>query len=148
MHIRPGTPPYAVGVYGATGYSGQVLMSILAHHPHVRIAFATSESSKETIEGIELVTAAEAPLDSVDAVFVCLPHGPSGALAAKAVAAGVRAIDFSADLRLDSTEVYTKFYKQEHPAPHLLPAPFGLPEINREKLKNARYVANPGCHVT
>ncbi len=140
--------PYAVGVYGATGYSGQVLLSLLARHPHVRIVFATSESSRETIEGIELVPASEAPLESTDVAFLCLPNGASGALAAQAVAAGVRVIDFSADLRLDSADVYAKWYKQEHPAPHLLPAPFGLPEINRHKLKNARWIANPGCHVT
>ena len=140
--------PYAVGVYGATGYSGQVLLSLLARHPQARIVFATSESSRETLEGVELVPASEAPLESTDVAFLCLPNGASGALAAKAVAAGVRVIDFSADLRLDSADVYAKWYKQEHPAPHLLPAPFGLPEINRHKLKNARWIANPGCHVT
>src|SRR5689334_13036830 len=77
-------PIYSVGVYGATGYAGQVLMSILAQHPNVKIAFATSESSKDTVEGMELIASADAPLSSVDAVFLCLPHGPSGALAAKA----------------------------------------------------------------
>ncbi len=139
---------YAVGVYGAAGYTGQVLMSLLAKHPNAKVIFATSESSKETLEGVGLIPVAEAPLESADVVFLCLPHGPSGTLAAKAVAAGVRAIDLSADLRLDSTEVYRKTYGQEHPAPHLLPAPFGLPEINRSKLTNTPYIANPGCHVT
>ena len=71
---RSANPMYSVGVYGATGYAGQVLMSILARHPNVRIAFATSENSKETIDGIGLVAAADAPLASVDAVFLCLPH--------------------------------------------------------------------------
>lgn len=139
---------YSVGVYGASGYAGQVLMSLLARHPHTRIAFATSESTKETVEGLELVPAADAPLESADAVFLCLPNGVSGALAANAVAANVRTIDISADLRLDTAELYTKWYKHEHPAPHLLPAPYGLPEINRAKLVGAKWIANPGCHVT
>jgi N-acetyl-gamma-glutamyl-phosphate reductase len=141
-------PIYSVGIYGATGYTGQVLMSLLARHPNVRIAFATSESSHESLNGLELIPSADAPLASVDVVFLCLPNGASGAMAAQAVKAGVRVIDLSADLRLDSPEVYKQWYKQEHPAPHLLPAPFGLPEINRAALKDAKYIANPGCHVT
>lgn len=139
---------YAVGVYGATGYTGQTLMSILADHPDARVIFATSESAKETADGLALVPVAEAPLTSADAVFLCLPNGASGGIAAKAVEAGVRVIDLSADLRLDSAELYTKTYKHPHPAPHLLPAPFGLPEIFREMLIGAKYIANPGCHVT
>src|SRR5260221_3463986 len=95
-----------------------------------------------------VIPSAVAPLASVDVVFLCLPHGASGATAAQAVKAGVRVIDLSADLRLDSPEVYKQCYKQDHPAPHLLPAPFGLPEINRARLKDAQYIANPGCHVT
>jgi N-acetyl-gamma-glutamyl-phosphate reductase len=141
-------PVYSVGVYGATGYTGQVLIELLSKHPNAKIIFATSESSKDTMAGMELVPSAEAPLESADVVFLCLPHGASGALAAKAVAAGVRVIDLSADLRLDSIEAYKQWYHQDHPAPHLLPAPFGLPEIHREKLVNAKYIANPGCHVT
>jgi N-acetyl-gamma-glutamyl-phosphate reductase len=145
---RATTPHFNVGVYGATGYTGQVLMRLLARHPNVKIVFATSESSKEVIEGVELMTTADAPLEQADAVFLCLPHGPSGAQAAKAVELGIRVIDLSADLRLDSTDVYKQWYKHDHPAPHLLPAPFGLPEINRHKLAEAPYIANPGCHVT
>ena len=93
---QPGRTPksvYAVGVYGATGYTGQVLMSLLASHPNARIVFATSESSKESADGMELVPVTEAPLNSAEVVFLCLPHGASGSLAAKAVAAGVRVIE-------------------------------------------------------
>jgi N-acetyl-gamma-glutamyl-phosphate reductase len=140
-------PVYPVGVYGATGYSGQVLMSLLAKHPNARLVFATSESSKESADGLELVPIAEAPLASAEVVFLCLPNGVSGEVAAKAVAAGVRVMT-SRDLRLDSPELYKKTYKHDHPAPHLLPAPFGLPEIHRAKLAGAKWIANPGCHVT
>ncbi|MFN8421698.1 MAG: N-acetyl-gamma-glutamyl-phosphate reductase [Anaerolineae bacterium] len=139
---------YNVGVYGATGYSGQVLMSLLKKHPNTRIVFATSESSKESIDGLELVPVAEAPLASADVVFLALPHGVAGQVAAQAVEQGVHVIDLSADLRLDTPELYKQVYKHDHPAPHLLPAPFGLPEFNRHKLYNAQYIANPGCHVT
>lgn len=139
---------YNVGVYGATGYSGQIAMSLLGAHPNAKIVFATSENSKETIDGIALVPVAEAPMTSADVIFLALPHGIAGQIAAQAVAAGVRVIDLSADLRLDSTAVYKQWYKHDHPAPHLLPAPFGLPEYNRAKLVGAPYIANPGCHVT
>lgn len=150
------TAPVRVGVFGATGYAGQTLMGLLRSHPRVRVAFATSERVKndgiaESETGrIPLIPAAEAPLDQVDAVFLCLPNGVSGGVAAKAVAAGVRVIDFSADLRLDSVDVYKTWYKLDHPAPQLLPAPYGLPEIAgvREKIESAAYVANPGCHCT
>ncbi|MBX3083697.1 MAG: N-acetyl-gamma-glutamyl-phosphate reductase [Anaerolineae bacterium] len=139
---------YNVGVYGATGYSGQILMSLLKKHPNANIVFATSESSREIQDGVELLPVAEAPLTSVDAVFLALPHGVAGQIAAQAVSAGVRVIDLSADLRLDTPELYKQWYKHDHPAPHLLPAPYGLPEINRAKLVNAQYISNPGCHVT
>jgi len=149
-------PPIRVGVFGATGYAGQTLMGLLARHPRVRVAFATSESVKnegktETEDGqIPLISAADAPLDQVDAAFLCLPNGVSGGVAAKAVGMGVRVVDFSADLRLDSVEVYKKWYKLDHPAPQMLPAPYGLPEIAglRDKIASATYVANPGCHCT
>jgi N-acetyl-gamma-glutamyl-phosphate reductase len=153
---RDDNPPIRVGVFGATGYAGQTLMGLLAKHPRVQVAFATSESVKNDGKGesepgrIPLIPAAEAPLDKVDAAFLCLPNGVSGGVAAKAVAMGVRVIDFSADLRLDSVDVYKTWYKMEHPAPQLLPAPYGLPEIAglREKITSADYVANPGCHCT
>lgn len=153
---RVNQPPVRVGVFGATGYAGQTLISLLAKHPRVQITFATSESVKnegkaESDNGrMTLIPAAEAPLDRVDAAFLCLPNGISGGIAAKAVAMGVRVIDFSADLRLDSVETYKTWYKMEHPAPQLLPATYGLPEISglREKIVTAAYVANPGCHCT
>ncbi len=141
-----------VGIYGATGYTGQILLEILAKHPHAKVVFATSESSKETVDGLELIPSEQAPLnsDSVDIVFLALPNGVSGGIAAKAVAAGVKVVDLSADLRLDSLDDYAKWYKLTNPAPELLPAPYGLPELagKREMIAAANYVANPGCHVT
>jgi len=69
-------------------------------------------------------------------------------MAAKAHAAGKKVVDLSADLRLDTPEVYSKWYGGTHPNPELLPTPYGLPEFNREKIKGADVVAAPGCYPT
>lgn len=146
--IRQTMTIHNVGVYGATGYTGQTLLSLLAKHPAARVAFATSESSRETVGGLNLLPIAEAPLDQVGTIFLCLPHGVSGEIAAKAAARGVRVIDLSADLRLDTPDLYKTWYGHDHPAPHLLPAVYGLSEVYGGAIKTAQIVANPGCHVT
>lgn len=145
-----------VGVYGATGYTGLELIRLLAGHPQVTIAWATSESSAggslrqshPQAPDLALIAADAAPLDAVDCVFLCLPHTKSGALAAQAHAAGVRAVDLSADLRLDDPAVYQQWYHAPHPAPDLLPVPYGVPELGRAALRGARLIANPGCYAT
>lgn len=145
-----------VGVYGATGYTGLELVRLLAEHPDVAITFVTSESSAgqrlrqswPQAPDLPLVAAADAPLDAVDSVFLCLPHTRSAPLAAQALAAGVRVVDLSADLRLDDPAVYETWYKVAHPAPDLLPVPYGLPELGREALRGAACIANPGCYAT
>lgn len=142
------TRHYRVGVFGATGYTGQLLINLLRDHPYTQLAFATSEREKALEDGTPLIPSAEAPLEQVDAVFLCLPNGVSGGVAAQAVERAVRVIDLSADLRLDDPAVYAQWYKMPNPAPHLLPAPFGLPELYRDHIRGAQYVANPGCHVT
>lgn len=142
------TQTLRVGVFGATGYTGQLLIELLRKHPHVSLHFATSERERALEDGTPLLPADSAPLAEVDAVFLCLPNGVSGAVAARAVATGARVVDLSADLRLESALLYEQTYKMPHPAPQLLPAPYGLPEIGRAQLREARYIANPGCHVT
>ncbi len=145
-----------VGVYGATGYTGLELVRLLARHPHADIRFATSESaagqslraSSPSAPDIALVSAADAPLDDVEAVFLCLPHTRSAPLAARALSQGVRVVDLSADLRIDDPAIYAQWYKVAHPAPDLLPVPYGLPELGREVLAGARCIANPGCYAT
>ncbi|MCZ7545863.1 MAG: N-acetyl-gamma-glutamyl-phosphate reductase [Anaerolineae bacterium] len=145
-----------VGIYGATGYTGIELARLLWRHPEAQVAFATSQSNAGgTLAGVyptapplPLTSPDEADPGSVDAVFLCLPHTAAAPVAAAAVSAGARAIDLSADLRLDSPEVYRQWYGVAHPAPHLLPAPYGLPEINRINIAGARWVANPGCYAT
>ncbi|MFN8419404.1 MAG: hypothetical protein U0528_09205 [Anaerolineae bacterium] len=99
------------------------------------------------MDGLELVPVAEAPLASADVVFLALPHGVAGQVAAQAVEQGVHVIDLSADLRLDTPELYKQVYKHDHPpAPHLLPCPL-VYLTNRHKLYNA-HIANPRRYVT
>lgn len=145
-----------VGVYGATGYTGIELVQLLARHPQVQLQFLTSEGSAgktlrqswPTAPDLPLVPAAEAPLAEIDSIFLCLPHTVSGKLAAQAAAQGVRVVDLSADLRLNDPAVYEQWYKLPHPAPDLLPVPYGLPELGRDALTGAACIANPGCYAT
>lgn len=140
-----------VGVYGASGYVGMELISILTTHPNVRIQFATSNTfAGATVEGTDLryITSTEAQLSLVDAVFLALPHGASAPIAAQALQAGCKVIDLSADLRLNTPEAYEKWYKAPHPKPELLPVVYGLPEVNRGKIPNLSVVAVPGCYPT
>lgn len=140
-----------VGIYGASGYAGQDLVEILARHPNVKIVFATSNTyAGDPVLHTDLhyVPHEDAPLNEVDAVFLALPHKASAPMAALARAAGAKVIDLSADLRLDTPEVYQQWYGGKHPNPELLPVPYGLPEFNRDKLRGADLVAAPGCYPT
>ncbi|MCO5184186.1 MAG: N-acetyl-gamma-glutamyl-phosphate reductase [Anaerolineae bacterium] len=145
------------GIFGATGYTGFELVQILNRHPSVTIAFATSESyAGQTLDmifptapAIELVRSEDAPLDSADTVFLCLPHAAAAATAVRALNAGLRVIDLSADFRLKDVETYNAWYGVAHPAPKLLnEAVYGLTEIARDQLPTARLVACPGCYPT
>ncbi|MFN8568731.1 MAG: hypothetical protein U0Z44_14730 [Kouleothrix sp.] len=95
-----------------------------------------------------LIAPDDAPLGQVDLVFLGLPHGVAATTARRARAAGVRVIDLSADFRLATPAAYKRWYGHDHPAPELLPAPYGLPELNRAALHDAALIANPGCYPT
>jgi N-acetyl-gamma-glutamyl-phosphate reductase len=140
-----------VGVYGASGYAGMDLVEILAKHPCVDLVFGTSNSyANQTMPGtrMQYIPHDAGDYNAIDAVFLAMPHGVSAQLDAKVEAAGKAVVDLSADLRLDTPESYKQWYGHEHPHPELLPTPYGLPEINRDKLKGARRVAAPGCYPT
>ena len=146
-----------IGIYGATGYTGYELATILAHHPWVEIAFATSQTyAGQSLKrifpaGPDLTLHGPADVDpgTADIVFLCLPHAASAATAVTALDAGAKVIDLSADFRLEDVDVYEEWYRVTHPAPHLLPeAVYGLTEFAREKLRQTRLVANPGCYTT
>lgn len=147
----------AVGVYGATGYTGAELIRLLARHEHVTLQFATSRSQAgrnlaQVFPGapaVDLIDPVQAHPDQVDAVFLCLPHGESAEVAAAALGAGATVIDLSADFRLADSDTYAEWYGHPHPAPALLRrAIYGLTEIARGELAGAALVANPGCYPT
>ncbi len=141
-----------VGVLGASGYSGRELCALVVGHPHFRLAFATANAQRGTtlrvraagrMHDILLVGADEADLASADLVFAALPHGASAEWVAKVIAAGARVVDLSSDLR-------PGFGGSDIALPAGVPAnaPYGLPELFRESIRNARVVANPGCYAT
>lgn len=139
------------GVYGASGYAGQDLVELLAQHPAVNLVFATSNTyAGQPVRGTKLryIPSEEANPAGAEVIFLALPHGVSARMAAKSAEAGAAVVDLSADLRLDSAESYEQWYGQSHPHPELLNAPYGLPEIHRDKITGARMVAAPGCYPT
>ncbi|OGO06426.1 MAG: N-acetyl-gamma-glutamyl-phosphate reductase [Chloroflexi bacterium RBG_13_56_8] len=145
-----------VGIYGASGFTGYELIKILARHPQAELAFATSTTyaGKRYSEVYPcpyeqvLVPPEEASLDGVDLVFLCTPHTASASIAQRVLDAGVRCVDLSADFRLKDLSVYEAWYAK-HPAPKLLSeAVYGLTEIYRPEIAQARLVANPGCYPT
>ena len=145
------------GVFGATGYTGFETISLLSKHTDVQLVFATSESSTgQSLSDLypipwhtPLVPAAEAPLDQVEIVFCCLPHGASMPAVIAARGVGVRVVDLSADFRLADAALYHAWYNVPHEAPALLnEAVYGIPEIKRAEVRQAGLVANPGCYPT
>jgi N-acetyl-gamma-glutamyl-phosphate reductase len=149
-----------VGILGATGYTGIELVKIFAKHPHVSIAFVSSQSYAgqklssvfPQLQGVcdTILLAPEKTVDvAVDCVFSCLPHATSAALLMPFINNLVKVIDLSADFRIKDPEQYTAWYKTIHPCPELLQeAVFGLCEHNRKDVAGARIVANPGCYST
>ena len=145
-----------VGVYGGTGYTGWELIQLLVKHPSIEVAAVTSERMAGTSLSAAYPMAPDLPLVSVDsvdlklldAVFLCLPHTHSAKIAMQAHAAGLKVIDLSADLRLNTPQDYETWYHVPHPAPELLPVVYGLPEFNRSQIAGKSLVANPGCYAT
>ena len=140
-----------VGILGAAGYAGQNLVEILVKHPNVELVFATSNSNAgQFVDGTDLryIRSEDVRFNSVDAVFLALPHKASAPIAKEALDAGKKVIDLSADLRFTDPEEYAKWYDIAHPHPELLPVPYGLPELHRDKIAEAQAVGVPGCYPT
>lgn len=146
-----------VGIYGATGYTGLELVSLLEHHPMAQIQFATSQSNAgrslrkvaPAAPDLSLIPPDEADLAATEVVFLCLPHAAAANTAVTALMANNRVIDLSADFRLKDVATYEKWYGVTHPAPELLSeAVYGLTEFARHDLGDTRLVANPGCYTT
>ncbi len=152
--------PKRIGIVGATGYTGSELVRILTNHPHVTIEAITSESRAgerfsdihEQFRGIvdlELTRIGDVASREFDLVFLALPHGVSMDFVATHGYDRFRIIDLSGDFRLDSPQTYLAWYGKEHIASDALKdAVFGLPELFREQIRDARLIANPGCYPT
>jgi N-acetyl-gamma-glutamyl-phosphate reductase len=149
-----------IGVVGGTGYTGVELLRLLAQHPHAALTVITSRAEAGTpvadmfpsLRGrVDLAFAdpARARLEQCDVVFFATPHGVAMQDARRLVEAGVRLVDLAADFRLRDLVEWKRWYKLDHAAPDLVAeAVYGVPEINRAKIRLARIVANPGCYAT
>lgn len=149
-----------VGIVGGTGYTGVELLRLLALHPQVKLHAITSRADAGTsvsqmfpslrgLVDLLFVHPEEAHLEQCDLVFFATPNGIAMQQARALLDAGVKVIDLAADFRLQDVVSWEKWYGMKHACPDLIAgAVYGLPEINREKIKSARLIANPGCYPT
>ena len=148
-------------IFGGSGYGGSELLRILLFHPDVEMVFVTAnEHAGKTVgevhknllglTDLRFVTAPEdlSELAAINIAFFALPHGQALGLIPQ-LPAGVKVIDLSGDFRLDDREVFEKFYKLDHSAMELQKGfVYGLTETNREAIRDARFIANPGCFAS
>ena len=153
-----------VAIVGASGYTGEELVRWLISHPSVELTCVTSrQQAGQPLTGafpkfagrpgVAGLSFTEPNIDDIAAkaevAFLALPHGVAAEFAAPLLAKGVKIIDLSADFRLRSAEVYKEFYAHDHPAPDLLKqAIYGCPEIRRDEIRGAKFIASPGCYPT
>lgn len=148
-----------VGIVGATGYTGAELLRLLTTHPHVRLCTVTSRSAAgravsdlfPNLRGkVDLLFCGpENQLATCDLVFFATPNGVAMQSVPELLPAGVRVIDLAADFRLRDARLWHQWYHSEHSCPDLLQeAVYGLAEMNRKEINDARLVANPGCYPT
>lgn len=153
-----------VAIIGATGYSGQELIRILSLHPDAQIKYLASRSyvrqkindiyknfNNYDFDGAEVCVEEDIETFSkeCDVVFLALPHGIASQKVTDQILDNTKVIDIGADFRIKNVNIYKKWYGVEHYGEELLPqAVYGLPEIDRNPIKNARLLANPGCYAT
>jgi N-acetyl-gamma-glutamyl-phosphate reductase len=160
MHKNMASKKIKVGIVGGTGYTGVELLRLLAIHPDVALTAITSRGEAgmpvadmfPSLRGyIDLAFSdpATANLNACDVVFFATPHGVAMSQAEALLASHVKLIDLAADFRLQDTAVFEKWYKMSHSCPDILSqAVYGLPELNREQIKSAQVIGNPGCYPT
>ena len=149
-----------VGIVGGTGYTGVELLRLFAQHPQVQIKVITSRGDAglpvatmfPNLRGHIDLTFTAPDLDSLlacDVVFFATPNGIAMQQVPALLAAGVKVIDLAADFRLKDKQEWAKWYGMPHACPDVLAeAVYGLPEVNRAAIQQARLVANPGCYPT
>jgi N-acetyl-gamma-glutamyl-phosphate reductase len=148
------------GIVGGTGYTGVELLRLLAGHPEAELSIITSrsEAGREVADlfpnlrghlDIRFTEPDPGALGGCDVVFFATPNGTAMAMAPQLIDAGVRIIDLAADFRLKRTAEWEAWYGIPHACPGLLEeAVYGLTEVNRDAIREARLVANPGCYPT
>ncbi|HKG60066.1 MAG TPA: N-acetyl-gamma-glutamyl-phosphate reductase [Pyrinomonadaceae bacterium] len=147
-----------VGIFGGSGYGGSELLRVLLFHPNVEIVFVTANEQAgksvgevhRNLNGLTNLSFIKDPedLSDIDCVFLALPHGQAMDIVPR-LPANVKAIDLSGDFRLRDQSVFEKHYKQPHTAMHAQAEfVYGLTETNREAIRDARLIANPGCFAT
>lgn len=150
-----------VGIIGSTGYAGQELVRILLQHKDAEIVWYGSKSYIDKkygevypnmfrlVEDICRDDNMEELASQVDVIFTATPQGLCASLVNEEILSRVKVIDLSADFRIKDLAVYEKWYGITHQSPEFIPeAVYGLSEINREQVKQARLIANPGCYPT
>ena len=150
----------SVAIVGGTGYTGVELLRILLRHPNVQVNLLTSrteagrrvEDMFPSLRGHTELCYSDLNVDELkkcDVVFFATPHGVAMKHAETLVAANTKVIDLAADFRLQDLAQFEKWYGMQHACPALLKeSVYGLSELNREKIKNAQVVGNPGCYPT
>jgi len=149
-----------IGIYGASGYTGQELLRLLLRHPDVEVTALTSRQFKgmpvshvypvfEGLTDLRFIDASpEDVADLSEFVFLAMPHGSAMDVVPVFLEAEEKVVDLSADFRLHDQGLYERWY-EKHEAPEFLAeAVYGLPELHREAIRAARLVANPGCYPT
>ena len=149
-----------LGIIGATGYTGMELYRLASRHPGIEVVFATSEQYTGQNLGevfpridpdrdITLRSLDEIAAVPADVVCFCTPDGVAMDRVGAFLERGVRVVDVSSDFRFDDPDVYTSWYSRPHTAPELLDsAVYGIPELNRDRIRTADLVGNPGCYPT
>lgn len=149
-----------VGIVGGTGYTGVELLRLLANHPNADVVTVTSRGEAgmpvaemfPSLRGyidIAFSTPASANLADCDIVFFATPHGVAMSQAPALLSSGTKVIDLAADFRLQDAAVFKEWYKMPHSCPEVLKeAVYGIPELNRDQIKTAKIIANPGCYPT
>ena len=150
-----------VGIIGATGYAGAEIVRLIQNHPETEVVWYGSRSYIDekyssiygnffkVIDAKCLDDNMEELAKEADVIFTATPQGLCASLVNEDILNKVKIIDLSADFRLKDVSVYEKWYKIQHKAPQFIEeAVYGLCEINRDKIKSARIVANPGCYTT
>lgn len=148
-------------IIGATGYGGAELLRSLLFHPHVEVIRTTAvDNVGRRVGDVHLSLASSSDLvieqmpprdaaDGADLVFLALPHKVTAKVAMELFETGVRIVDLSGDFRLRDAASYERWYGAEHPCPEQLGAwAYGMPELHRERLREATRIASPGCFAT